>query len=142
MPKKVDEERIVDPTAEQPEDWDEEEDGEWEAPIIANPEYKGPFMAKRIENPEYKGEWEHPLIANPDYEDDDTIYAFDDIAFAGFDLWQVKGGTIFDNVVITNSVEEATKIAEETWKPLNAAEEKLKKEADAEAERLRKVIVF
>lgn len=30
----------------QPEDWDDEEDGEWTAPTIANPEYKGPWMAK------------------------------------------------------------------------------------------------
>jgi hypothetical protein len=32
-PNKVEEERIVDPDATQPEDWDEEEDGEWEAPV-------------------------------------------------------------------------------------------------------------
>jgi calreticulin len=78
------------------------------------------------------------LIANPDFVDDDTMYAFDDIAFAGFDLWQVRGGTIFDNVVITTSVDEATKIAEATWKPLHEIEEKLKKAADEEAERIRK----
>lgn len=30
----------------QPEDWDEEEDGEWTAPTIPNPEYKGPWKAK------------------------------------------------------------------------------------------------
>jgi Calreticulin family len=28
----------VDPDAKQPEDWDEEEDGEWEPPLISNPE--------------------------------------------------------------------------------------------------------
>jgi len=131
-------ERIVDPDAEMPEDWDEEEDGEWEAPMINNPDYKGEWQAKRIDNEEFKGPWEHPKIENPDYADDDTIYAFDDIAFAGFDLWQVKGGTIFDNVVITTSVEEANRIAEETWKPLNAAEAKMVKEIKDEEERVRK----
>ena len=30
----------------QPEDWDEEEDGEWMAPTIPNPEYKGPWKPK------------------------------------------------------------------------------------------------
>ena len=137
MPKKVEEARVVDPTAEQPEDWDEEEDGEWEAPIIDNTEYKGPWSAKRIDNPDYKGPWEHPLIANPDYKEDDSIYAFDNIAFAGFDLWQVKGGTIFDNIFVTDALEEAKEFADTNWKPLveaekKAAEEKRKTE-EAEA---------
>lgn len=30
----------------QPEDWDDEEDGEWTAPTIPNPEYKGPWKQK------------------------------------------------------------------------------------------------
>ena len=30
----------------QPEDWDDEEDGEWTPPTTANPEYKGPWKAK------------------------------------------------------------------------------------------------
>jgi len=106
--------------------------------MIANEDYKGEWKAKRIENPDYKGPWEHPMIENPEYHDDDTIYAFDDIAFAGFDLWQVKGGTIFDNILITDSVEEANSIAEETWKPLNEAEARFKAEEDAEAELKRK----
>merc|ERR1719146_601139 len=36
----VEEKRIVDTAAKKPEDWDDEEDGEWEAPMIDNPEYK------------------------------------------------------------------------------------------------------
>lgn len=32
---------IVDQDATKPDDWDEEEDGKWEAPQIKNPEYKG-----------------------------------------------------------------------------------------------------
>ena len=31
---------IPDPDAKKPEDWDDEADGEWEAPKIPNPEYK------------------------------------------------------------------------------------------------------
>jgi hypothetical protein len=75
------------------EDWDDEDDGEWEAPQIDNPEYKGKWtqvraaffsfaaalwpsltefrrMQKRIPNPAYKGAWVHPEIDNPDFVDD------------------------------------------------------------------------
>ena len=33
-------ELIADPDAKKPDDWDDEEDGEWEPPMINNPEYK------------------------------------------------------------------------------------------------------
>lgn len=33
-------ENIPDPDAKKPDDWDEEMDGEWEPPMIPNPEYK------------------------------------------------------------------------------------------------------
>lgn len=33
-------ETIPDPDAKKPDDWDEDMDGEWEPPMIANPEYK------------------------------------------------------------------------------------------------------
>lgn len=33
-------ENIPDPDAKKPEDWDEDMDGEWEPPMIPNPEYK------------------------------------------------------------------------------------------------------
>lgn len=59
--------------AEKPDDWDDEEDGEWEAPTIPNPactsgpgcgEWKRPTKA----NPAYKGKWSAPLIDNPEYK--------------------------------------------------------------------------
>merc|ERR1711865_961077 len=37
--------QINDPAASKPEDWDDEDDGEWEAPMIDNPEYKGEWKA-------------------------------------------------------------------------------------------------
>lgn len=120
---------IVDPEAEQPDDWDEEDDGEWEAPMIDNPEYKGEWKAKRIENPDYKGEWEHPQIANPDYVEDNTVYKYDDFGLVGFDLWQVKSGSIFDNVIITDSVEEADAFYEENKSRLAAEKAKAEEEA-------------
>jgi calreticulin len=97
---------IADPDASKPEDWDDEDDGEWEAPEIDNPDYKGPWSPKRIENPDYKGPWVHPMIANPDYEDDDNIYSFDSFGAVGVDIWQVKSGSIFDNIIIADNLDE------------------------------------
>merc|ERR1712216_430329 len=127
----VEEKRIVDPEAKKPDDWDDEEDGDWEAPMKDNPEFKGEWIAKRISNPAYKGFWEAKKIANPEYEDDDKVYLYEDFGFIGFDLWQVKGGAIFDNIIITDDVAEADKFAEK-WKALNAKEKELKDAAEKE----------
>merc|ERR1712115_710470 len=94
-----------------------------------NPAYKGDWYVKRISNPAYKGVWEAKKIANPEYEDDDSVYKFDDFGFLGFDLWQVKGGTIFDNVILTDDVAEADAFAKK-WKALSEVEKSKKKEED------------
>merc|ERR1712007_20590 len=125
----VEEKRIVDSDAKKPDDWDDEEDGEWEAPMKDNPEYKGDWTGKRISNPAYKGFWEAKKIANPEYEDDDSVYKYADFGFIGFDLWQVKGGTIFDNVMVTDDVAEADSFAKK-WKELSEVEKAKKKEED------------
>merc|ERR1712149_75463 len=125
----VEDKRIVDADASKPDDWDDEEDGEWEAPMKDNPAYKGDWNVKRISNPAYKGIWEAKKIANPEYEDDDAIYKYDDFGFLGFDLWQVKGGTIFDNVIICDDVAEADAFAKK-WKVLSEVEKAKKKEED------------
>merc|ERR1712083_59657 len=123
------EKRIVDSDAKKPDDWDDEEDGEWEAPMKDNEAYKGDWYGKRISNPAYKGVWEAKKIANPEYEDDDSIYKYDDFGFLGFDLWQVKGGTIFDNVIICDDVAEANAFAKK-WKATSEVEKAKKKEED------------
>jgi len=125
----VEDKRIVDAEAKKPDDWDDEEDGEWEAPMKDNPAFKGEWFAKRISNPAYKGVWEAKKIANPEYVDDDMLYKFDDISFVGLDLWQVKGGTIFDNFIITDDVAEADSFAKK-WKALSEVEAAKKKEED------------
>merc|ERR1711894_378878 len=125
-----DEKRIIDDEAKKPDDWDDEEDGEWEAPMKDNPAYKGDWYVKRISNPAYKGIWEAKKIANPEYQDDDALYKYDDFGFIGFDLWQVKGGTIFDNIIITDDVSEADSFAGK-WKELSEVEAEKKKEEDA-----------
>merc|ERR1740138_1133334 len=125
----VTDKRIVDEEAKKPDDWDDEEDGEWEAPMKDNPDFKGEWKAKRISNPEYKGVWEAKKIDNPEYEDDDEIYSYKEFGFIGFDLWQVKGGTIFDNIIITDDKAEADDFAKK-WKTLSEVENAKKKEED------------
>merc|ERR1712084_163440 len=125
----VEDKRIVDEEAKKPDDWDDEEDGEWEAPMIDNPAYKGDWSVKRISNPAYKGFWEAKKIANPEYVDDDAVYKYEAFGFVGFDLWQVKGGTIFDNIIITDDKSEADAFAQK-WKAVSAVEKEKKKEED------------
>jgi len=122
---------IVDPEATKPEDWDDELDGEWEAPTISNPEFKGPWRAKRIENPAYKGPWVHPQIANPAYVPDDTLYSFPSFGAIGIEVWQVKSGTIFDNILVTDSEKDAetARAAYSGRKGTEAANEKVEREA-------------
>jgi len=124
---------IADPDAKRPEDWDDELDGEWEAPQIPNPEYKGEWRAPLIDNPAYKGEWVHPEIDNPDYFEDTKIYAFDH-EFVGFEIWQVKSGSLFDNILITDSVDEAKAFADGYFKELQEGEKKAR-EADEKTQR-------
>eukprot|EP01038_Epipyxis_sp_PR26KG_P007572 gene7572-10316_t len=132
---------IADPEATKPDDWDDEEDGEWEAPKIDNPEYKGPWKPKMIANPDYKGEWVHPKIPNPDYIEDKELYIRSKAAtHVGFELWQVKSGTIFDDILVTDSLEEAKDYAKKTFEKkkapekaaFDAIEEEKKKKAESE----------
>jgi calreticulin len=124
--------KIADPNATKPEDWDEEEDGEWEPPLVDNPEYKGPWKPRRIKNPNYQGTWHPPQIDNPDYTPDFEIYRFDDLKYVGFELWQVKSGSIFDNILVTDDLNYAMKFANETWGASKDAEKEMKERVEAE----------
>lgn len=97
--------------------------------MVPNPEYKGEWKAKMIKNPAYKGIWEAPDIDNPEFSADATLYHFPAIKYAGFELWQVKSGSIFDNIIVTDTLAEAEALANETWA----------KNKDAEKEALDKV---
>lgn len=132
---------IADPEASQPEDWDEDLDGTWTAPLIDNPEYQGEWKAKRIDNPDYKGPWEHPQVANPDYVFDSEIYSFESIAGIGLEIWQVKAGTTFGNIIVSDDIEGAKTAAEkilEVQAEEKEADEKQKEEERKEAEEARK----
>lgn len=116
---------IPDADATKPEDWSDEDDGEWEPPVIPNPEYKGEWKQKMIANPDYKGKWVAPDIDNPEYVHDDTLYQYKDLKYVGFELWQVKSGSIFDNIIVTDDLEAAKSFAEETWGSIKDAEKKM-----------------
>ena len=123
---------IPDPEAAKPEDWDTEEDGEWEAPMVDNPEYKGPWKPKMIDNPEYKGEWKHPMIPNPNFKEDPELYfRCNGCTHIGFELWQVTAGTVFDDIIVTDSLAEAQAYAAKTF------EKKKAKEAEMHAEHVK-----
>merc|ERR1711920_312219 len=124
----VKEEMIVDPDAEKPEDWDDEDDGDWEAPMISNPEYEGPFTPREIDNPDYKGPWEHPRIPNPDFKEVSNPAHRLPINFIGFDLWQVKSGTLFGDIVLADSEADIDSLL---WsKDMHADEKDAKEEFD------------
>ena len=57
---------------------------------------------------------------------------YDEVCKLGFDLWQVKSGTIFDNVLITDDVAEAKKIGDETWGATKDPEKAMKDSQDEE----------
>merc|ERR1712070_1165891 len=112
-------EKVPDPDATMPEDWDEEDDGEWEAPLIDNPEWKGPWKPKEIENPDY--------VADPD------LYNFlKDAQYVGFELWQMKSGILFDDIFVSDSIEDAFEYSEKTFKVKKEPEESMYKKMKEE----------
>jgi len=120
-------EDIADPDAAKPEDWDDEDDGEWEPPMIDNPEFKGDWKAKMIDNVDFKGKWEHPMVDNPEYSENEDMYKVckDGCTHVGFEIWQVKTGTIFDDIIVTDSLEEAEEYAQKTFFKKKDGEKKM-----------------
>jgi len=121
--------QIPDPDATKPDDWDDEDDGEWEPPLIDNPEFQGEWHAKKIDNPDYKGEWKPAQITNPDFEEGVQLAAYDS-AYVGYELWIVNNGTIFDNILVTDDLEYAKAQGEKLWRPTSKGEKEVKEEWD------------
>lgn len=136
---------IPDPKAKKPDDWEEEDDGIWKAPKIPNPAYKGPWKAKKIKNPNYKGKWKTPWVDNPEFEDDPDLYVFKPLKYVGIEVWQVKAGSVYDNILVCDDPQYAREVAEETWgrnremekEAFEEAEKKRRAEEEEEAERAR-----
>merc|ERR1711934_824195 len=99
------------------EDWDDEDDGEWEPPLI--------------DNPDYKGEWSPKQIKNKDFEAGVQLAAFD-AKYIGYELWIVNNGTIFDNILVTDDIEYAKAQGEKLWRPTSKGEKEVKEKWDKE----------
>jgi len=136
----VTEKRIPDPSAKIPADWDQEEDGDWEAPVvdnpackvgcgkwtaptINNPKYKGKWSPPKIDNPAYKGVWKPKQIANPDFVEDKAPCILPNINAVGIDIWTMQGGILFDNFVISTDVQKTAAFTDATWRIRSNIEE-------------------
>ena len=132
--------RIPSPTATQPELWDEYEDGEWLPPLVPNPAWSGDWEQAFVKNPKYIGKWERPYVANPLFhgkvaEDRvrDLHYVCNPCTHVGIEIYQMNHGTVFDDILVTDSVEEAElgramflrKSKEEMWTQYKKAKEDL-----------------
>ncbi|XP_054815046.1 calreticulin-3 isoform X2 [Prosopis cineraria] len=123
---------IPDPKAKKPVDWDEEDDGIWKPTKIPNPAYKGPWKRKKIKNPNYKGKWKIPWIDNPEFEDDPDLYVLKPIKYVGIEVWQVKAGSVFDNILICDDPQYARQVVENFMANNREAEKEAFEEAEKE----------
>ena len=119
---------IPGPAAERPEDWEEEDDGEWECPLVPNPvcelastpgcgawsprklpnpAFVGEWVPPLIENPLYKGEWVPRQIPNPHYYQESHPAIVAPMSGIAVEVWTTSAGIHFDNFLITRSVEVA-----------------------------------
>jgi len=136
-------EMIPDETSSQPDDWDFEMDGEWEAPVVENPKCKavgcgkwtaplvdnpkckegcGLWTAPSIENPNFKGKWSPRKIPNPNFYEDLEPYRMTAIDTLALELWSISNNVVFDNFLITDDKAVATSLAAQTWRIKSAAE--------------------
>ncbi|CAI5446671.1 unnamed protein product [Caenorhabditis angaria] len=137
-------ELIADSEAIKPADWDEEMDGEWEPPMIdnplckgisgcglwkpptiKNPKYKGKWIRPKIANPAFKGVWSARLIENPHYFEPTPFDGLTPITAVGIEMWTMSENIVFDNILITTSVEDAAEIAQQTYSIKKSEEAKL-----------------
>merc|ERR1712210_272083 len=82
------------------------------------------------------GEFKPKQIDDPKYKDD--VYAFDNLSGVGFEVWTVNKGSIFDNVIVSDSVDEVNEFLEKHFRATldgeKAAKEKLDADKKAEEE--------
>uniref|UniRef100_A0A7S2N6G5 Calnexin n=1 Tax=Haptolina brevifila TaxID=156173 RepID=A0A7S2N6G5_9EUKA len=131
---------VPDSQQEAPDDWDVEEDGEWEAPLVRNPEcltnrcgkwtapfisnpdYKGKWLPPRVDNPAFIGLWAPRQIPNPNFFVDDKPYAMAPIGGIGIELWTLQSGILFDNILLCSDPATAQALAVKTFLPRKKAE--------------------
>merc|ERR1711977_562063 len=123
--------QIRDPEEKKPADWVDE--AEMDDPEDKKPEGYDDIPAKISDPKATKPDvWEAKLIDNPKFVDDDKLYSYPKFSTVGIDIWQVKSGTIFDNILITDDVDYAKAHADKTWKAQKDGEKAMKEKADEE----------
>merc|ERR1711981_805355 len=80
----------------------------------------------------YEGPWVHPEVDNPDFVEDDELYMYESFGVVGIDIWQVKAGSVFDNIILTDSLEEAQEFMKETYTKNKDAEKEMFDKAEEE----------
>eukprot|EP00924_Labyrinthula_sp_SR-Ha-C_P003238 maker-scaffold_15-snap-gene-3.26-mRNA-1 protein AED:0.03 eAED:0.03 QI:111/1/1/1/0.5/0.33/3/130/528 len=132
---------IVDPDASMPDDWDEEEDGEWEAPKIKNPDFDGVWKPKMIDNPEYKGEWSPKKIPNPHYFTQEFPFSeLPPISHVFVEVLANNEDISFDNILISVDYETGKEVSEKYYFSKVEKEKAMEQEkrlADKKEERLK-----
>ena len=101
--------------------------GEWKAPMITNPNYKGKWSAPRVDNPDYKGVWAPKKIENPSYFVDESPHAMAPIGGIGIELWTMQDGILFDNILLAHEASVASSLATKTFVARKAVEAEAKK---------------
>ena len=138
------------------EDWDEEEYGvyeaplvanprceevsgcgRWEKPLIPNPAYKGRYEYRTIPNPAYKGPWIPRIIANPDAYVEERPHNLPAIGGVAIEIWTMQEGVAFDNVLVTHDETCAERFADATFRVKHALEAGEEEESDGEKRRAR-----
>merc|ERR1712146_442332 len=74
--------------------------------------------------------WSPAQIENDKY--DESLVTWKELTHLGFELWTVNNGSIFDNIYIGTSMDEANALADATWKKFKDDEKKAKEAYDAE----------
>ena len=135
--------KIPDPTAVKPADWIDDEDGDWSPNLIPNPEcakvgcgiwtppsvknpkHKGVWKRPKIKNPKYQGTWYPKQIENPNYYTDLTpAMNLAPMAGIAIEVWTTTAGILFDNFVVSTSIDAAFNFADATFKLKQEAEMK------------------
>ena len=76
-----------------------------------------------IDNPAYKGVWAPRDIPNPDFFNDEApLTHLGAVGAVAIEIWTMDDGYFFDNVVVSNSEEEATAVREATFAPKKEVE--------------------
>ncbi|KAL2941465.1 Calreticulin-3 [Bienertia sinuspersici] len=131
--------KIKDVKAKKPADWKEKEyiddpnDVKLEGYDSIPSEIPDPKAKQKIKDPNYKGKWKAPWIDNLEFEDDPDLYVLKPINYVGIEVWQVKSGSVYDNILICDDPQYAKQVVDEIF-----ANREVEKEAFEEAEKVRK----